>query len=444
MSKTNRIYKIFMTTMIVAIAGMLLAMGIIAAQKTMKLGVQFSSNPNYKLAIAINNEENVVFQNFDNVIMDNGISSLNGNVLVADDEVFKDYGNDFTIIIKNYTESTGIEVSMTSTAKIDGGADGIPAQIENEDNTASKYSSGDPDSVSFRVYVNSVFPQITTLKMTISELSGYTIVFHKNDGSGTDTTISQVVGANQSYTMPSDLFENGVHEFVEWNLLANGSSQTKYQSGATVQGLAQAGATIDLYAQWTHTVTFEITYEVALYESGMGDIFDHGCGLAIMMTNDDKFKYYGGNYFDSSSAESHKSALYYQRDGSTPTILNPNRASSTPIKNKFLSTGFGYREYYSEYTEDYVSSKIKYSTQCPSGYNIFIGNYGEEMKLFYSWGCTSCTITPNRTFSMYDNYDNLVSTFGEVNNVQYIKTTMPNENLKIEVTTSYIFYGGSN
>ena len=33
MSKSSRIYKIFMTTMIVAIAGMLLAMGIIAAQK---------------------------------------------------------------------------------------------------------------------------------------------------------------------------------------------------------------------------------------------------------------------------------------------------------------------------------------------------------------------------------------------------------------------------
>ena len=88
MSKSNRIYKIFMTTMIVAIAGMLLAMGIIAAQKTMKLGVQFSSNPNYKLAIAINNEENVVFQNFDTVIMDNGISSLTATAGLTSNCIF--------------------------------------------------------------------------------------------------------------------------------------------------------------------------------------------------------------------------------------------------------------------------------------------------------------------------------------------------------------------
>ena len=48
--------------MIVAIAGMLLAMGIIAAQKTMKLGVQFSSNPNYKLEVFINDEETLILE----------------------------------------------------------------------------------------------------------------------------------------------------------------------------------------------------------------------------------------------------------------------------------------------------------------------------------------------------------------------------------------------
>ena len=203
MSKSSRIYKIFMATMIVAIAGMLLAMGIIAAQKTMKLGVQFSSNPNYKLEVFINNEQTLIFRNFaDNetgkaVKMDNGITSLNGDTLVADEEAFKGYGNDFTIIIKNYTEATGIKIDMESTAKIDSGADGIPAQIEAIKNTASKY---DPDakiadSVSFRVYVNSVFPQTTTLKMTISEYNVYNLSF---SGAVTNTPSEMVAG--ESYT----------------------------------------------------------------------------------------------------------------------------------------------------------------------------------------------------------------------------------------------------
>ena len=213
MSKSNRIYKIFMTTMIVAIAGMLLAMGIIAAQKTMRLGVQFSSNPNYKLAIAINDEENVVFQNFDTVIMDNGISSLNGDTLVADEEAFKGYGNDFTIIIKNYTEATGIKIDMESTAKIDSGADGIPAQIEAIKNTASKYDPNNQiaDSVSFRIYINSVFPQETTLKMTISEYNTYTVSFSGPSVSnataevGSGEAYSTTLTPKEGYNIPSSV-----------------------------------------------------------------------------------------------------------------------------------------------------------------------------------------------------------------------------------------------
>ncbi|MBR4407052.1 MAG: DUF285 domain-containing protein [Clostridia bacterium] len=185
MSKTNRIYKIFMTTMIVAIAGMLLAMGIIAAQKTMKLGVRFPSNPNYRLEIWIQKtgeDAQPVFCNFEDeglnkqVEMQNGITSLDGNTISADNSFFTKYGNDFTLIIKNYTESTGIEVSMTSTATMLQGGNGIPAQIEAEKTAASKFENEQSlDSVSFRVYVNSVFPQTTSLKIIISELNSYSV-----------------------------------------------------------------------------------------------------------------------------------------------------------------------------------------------------------------------------------------------------------------------------
>ena len=235
MSKTNRIYKLFMATMIVAIAGMLLAMGIIAAQKTMKLGVQFSSNPNYKLVIAINNADNIVFKNFDTVIMDKGISNLKGDTLIADDDVFKDYGNDFTIIIKNYTESTGIQVAMESTAKIDGGADGIPAQIQAIDNTASKYDPNTQiaDSVSFRIYINSVFPQTTTLKMTISELASYNVSFNVgNSASGNisetvdyGTNYSQLLTAKSGYVFNGIITVNGIQS-GGYSWVPNGETAT--------------------------------------------------------------------------------------------------------------------------------------------------------------------------------------------------------------------------
>ena len=230
MSKTNKIYKIFMTTMIVAIAGMLLAMGIIAAQKTMKLGVQFSSNPSYKLEVFINNEQTLIFRNFADtsgktVKMDNGITSLNGDTLVADEEAFKGYGNDFTIIIKNYTESTGIEVSMESTAKIDGGADGIPAQIEAIKDKAIKY---DPDteiadSVSFRIYINSVFPQTTTLKITISELPDVSITYATtNNCSLSSSPETAAIGSTYETTITA---ETG-YIFDETSVTVAGNSYT--------------------------------------------------------------------------------------------------------------------------------------------------------------------------------------------------------------------------
>ena len=220
MSKSNRIYKIFMTTMIVAIAGMLLAMGIIAAQKTMKLGVQFSSNPNYRLEVLIEKNGSTaepVFCNFEDdglgkqVEMKNGISSLDGNTIVADSSFFTKYENDFTIIIKNYTKTTGISVEMSSTAKIDSGADGIPAQIEAIDNTASKYNDQmgeNADSVSFRIYVNSVFPQETTLSIVIEEQNEVSISYELTNINSTNTTT--IMEPNTPYTTTLTVNESAV------------------------------------------------------------------------------------------------------------------------------------------------------------------------------------------------------------------------------------------
>ena len=243
MSKTNKIYKIFMTTMIVAIAGMLLAMGIIAAQKTMKLGVRFSSNPNYRLEVWIEKNGSTaepVFCNFEDdglgkqVEMKNGISSLDGNTIVADSSFFTKYENDFTIIIKNYTKTTGIAVEMSSTAKIDGGADGVPAQIQAIDDTASKYNDQmgeNADSVSFKIYVNSVFPQETTLSIVIEEQNEVSISYELTNINSTNTTTimepntpyttNLTVTNEADYTLPEEITVN--IGGMDYNVPKNGS-----------------------------------------------------------------------------------------------------------------------------------------------------------------------------------------------------------------------------
>ena len=237
MSKTNKIYKIFMTTMIVAIAGMLLAMGIIAAQKTMKLGVRFPSNPNYRLEVWIEKYGGTaepVFCNFKDdalgkkVEMKNGITSLDGNTIVADNSFFTNYENDFTIIIKNYTESTGIEVSMTSTATMLQGGNGIPAQIEAIDNTASKYEDSmgeNPDSTSFRIYVNSVFPQSTELKITISEHSSYAVTFNNMvncSANNTEVGVGEDFEINITPTVSYDAY------YYDYTITINDEPYTHY------------------------------------------------------------------------------------------------------------------------------------------------------------------------------------------------------------------------
>ena len=189
MSKTNKIYKIFMTTMIVAIAGMLLAMGIIAAQRTMKVNVAFPANPYYKIEIWIQkngDEEKLAFCNFEDkdldkeIVMQNGILSLDGNTIQADNSFFTKYENEFYIIIKNYTESTGIEVSMSSTGQVDENTAGIPAQFDPIKTTASKFDRNNPtdvDYIKYNVFANAVFPQQTTLQIEIQELNSFTVQF---------------------------------------------------------------------------------------------------------------------------------------------------------------------------------------------------------------------------------------------------------------------------
>ena len=181
MDRTNRFYKIFITSMIVAIAIMLLASGIIALSKSMKLNLSFQANPNFHFEVYIQPQDsqskNLVFRNFkkgnaegEGIVMKNGLSTLKANTLSADSSFVDTYGSEFSIIIANYT-AKDIKVLITSTATTSEGA-GVPATIEAITPTAVAYSgSGDGAEVKYNISVanNVVFPQETFLEMIFSE-----------------------------------------------------------------------------------------------------------------------------------------------------------------------------------------------------------------------------------------------------------------------------------
>ena len=205
--------------MIIAIAVMFLASGIIALSKSMKLNMSINITPNFKLEVCINEVNNVIFRNFADettgktIEVKNGISGIQGSNLIVDDKVFKDYGNEFTLIIKNYTTTTGIEVAMSSTATISGGGIGVSAEIESSKYIATQYSTGDADYVSFSVGINPVFPQTTMLKIKILECSDFMIQYDLDGGTNHEDNPTRYSTGNE---IGLEVPTREGYEFVGW------------------------------------------------------------------------------------------------------------------------------------------------------------------------------------------------------------------------------------
>ena len=210
MDRTNRFYKIFITSMIVAIAIMLLASGIIALSKSMKLNLSFQANPNFHFEVYIQPQDsqskNLVFRNFkkgnaegEGIVMKNGLSTLKANTLSADSSFVDTYGSEFSIIIANYT-AKDIMVLITSTATTSEGA-GVPATIDTITPIAAAYSgSGDGAEVKYNISVanNVIFPQETFLEINFSELQLLSVTIPETEAytfEGENTSI-----ANTDYT----------------------------------------------------------------------------------------------------------------------------------------------------------------------------------------------------------------------------------------------------
>ena len=220
MNKTNRIYKIFMTTMIVAIAGMLLAMGIIAAQKTMKLSTSIDFLPGVNIELYVKNDsgEVLLFRNFQDtsdqqnkkyVTYDATLCSMKGNTFTMKQAFLNTYGNDFSLIIKNYS-AFAVKVDITSTAitEVEGvSQNGIPAEV----NPATTEIAGGL-SQEFKISCSPVVAQETTLTIHFEEvISGDMLI----SGYDFNTTIKKVNTPDATRLVPDQCIESII--FDTWN-----------------------------------------------------------------------------------------------------------------------------------------------------------------------------------------------------------------------------------
>ena len=267
MSKANKLYKIFMTSMIVIIAGLLLACGVIAVKNSMRVKMSIPANPNFLIEIYIQKDgseiQNLVFKNYDEIKIQNGISGINANTLIASDDFITRYGGDFSIIIKNYTTTMGILASITSTATMDGDVPGVPAEITAVKAIAAAYDAV-VEEAKFQIANKAVLPQQTLLEIKLEELKTLDVSFSGENTSTGDSNAtidygsaySQTFTAQDGYAFDSSITVTGVEE--------GGYSWTPSgQTGVfTITDWSKVTGPISINVnavQNTYTITFDTT-----------------------------------------------------------------------------------------------------------------------------------------------------------------------------------------
>ena len=194
MTKQEKIYRIFMTSMIVIIAGLLLATGIIAIQKSIrvKMGIQFLPGVNVEIYVKndtyteyellfrnyVIDEENGIFANTDYCVLSTGTLQLN-------DTFFERYENNFTLKIYN---NSGFDILTTitgrATANVEGGViEGVEPEIT--PNEASIYNKS---SEEFVVTCEPLLSQETILEIVMVKEAAWdgTVATQFAGGTGTE------------------------------------------------------------------------------------------------------------------------------------------------------------------------------------------------------------------------------------------------------------------
>ena len=194
MSKSNRMYKIFMTSMIVIIAGLLLATGIIAIQKSMKLKANIEFLPGVNVEIYVNeeSENGLLFRNFDKdtnnkIYVNSTYCELGATTLTMNNNFVTAYGNNFTLIVKNYSGFTiSTEITSTATAKIgENSVNAVPAEI-----TPPTAQIATGDSEEFVVSSEPIIPQETIISIRFEEFVSktYYTINYISGGQGAQAT----------------------------------------------------------------------------------------------------------------------------------------------------------------------------------------------------------------------------------------------------------------
>ena len=319
MSKASKLYKVLMTAMIVAIAGMLLASGIIALQKSMKLNLSFNMNPNIfcriDASIGDNTSYNTIFCNTPNNATIGAGWSGNGNTLT-----FTNSSTDMvkTVYLKiwNHTETrvmieTTNHTSVISAGTLATGTQGsefsvsVPAngnasldfsQVFAIDVSGVSHATITPQSNVYTIdgtyYVKSgatptfaiessehydelddVTVSSTAEKsfsngvLTLSNITGdvvvsaspiamtYTITFNANGGTGGST---QAVQYGNTYSIPTEP-TRADYTFLGW-ATSSGATSATWEAGSTDTQTCSGNK--DWYAVWQSnnvTITFTST-----------------------------------------------------------------------------------------------------------------------------------------------------------------------------------------
>ena len=111
MSRTSKLYKLLVVSIMVVMAGILVTMGIIAIQKNLKLKMGVDFLPGVNIEIFVKNEDNpdeaLIFRNFEDVgksiEYNPTYCSISGTTLTMNADFSATFGNNFSFVIKNFS-----------------------------------------------------------------------------------------------------------------------------------------------------------------------------------------------------------------------------------------------------------------------------------------------------------------------------------------------------
>ena len=112
MSKSSKVYQILTFVFGFVLVGLLLAMGIIAVQKSMKLNMSFQMNPSIVCKIYagigsdsnLGSDETLIFSNVDGALSIHTNWTINANTLSYDNAISDVMGQTVYLKVVNYTD----------------------------------------------------------------------------------------------------------------------------------------------------------------------------------------------------------------------------------------------------------------------------------------------------------------------------------------------------